>query len=694
MSYNGNWEITYEHSNQQHNPATEAPPVLGNGKIAIIPSFDGTESIDKCYITENIDLSKKGNAIQTFNTGRIILDDIDTTTQSIKLNMYNGMITHKLTNSDIDIDNDVYVHYQYPFSTINTKSITPLNDTIATVIMTHEVTSQFAETVYTNQLISNSDGSGSESVNIFCGEGVSSSGKKVYVANAYITENCQIEYLGYNVYSNDKNRGFNKVRINGLINGQNSKVHTISVHMTTDDFENPKYEVQNILLSMVNTGISKLRSAHSNAWARNWLSDIQLLSKEGIPLAEEENLEKIKMMTRLSLYHIYSLSREIISIDGAKNIGFIDIDGTLMSQSDLFIVPTLLLLKPSLAKSLIDYRYHTLKQAQHIAASYGFKGSKFPYEDDVLGYKNSLYWVSNNTQTVYNTGLVSISVWNYYRVTLDNMWLNDFGYPVLKNNANFITSIMSDECAIENIYSVGGQESKLNNSFTNNVLKYALKMAIEASYQLGYKVPNEWKSSLSKLVVPLNESTFIYKFDEDTDIKTAVNIMEPLFLYLPYYDNEYVDHRVYNNKQKYQTMDDNLSFYIPLMNSDYVSNSINLVLQNVLSFNYTQYDPTTVRRGNIETSLIDFISNKTSGVFNNFRTVNSIANIFDISVGSAFLFTILQGLVRMDIKGGISETNFYYEEMSIKHNNQAIMPEYWKQVRVIRDNQIFVTYNV
>lgn len=690
MSYNGNWEILYNHSDQQHNPDMESPPLLGNGKIAIIPSFDGSNCIETCYITENIDLSKKGNTIATFNTGYALFENIQTTNESIKLNMYNGILTHKIITNDIDIDNSMYVHYQYPFSTINTKSITPLNTNVSELSMVHEITSPFQNTVYTNQLISNGEAG---SINIFCGEGETAAGKKVYVANAYIAENCQIDYMGYNVYSNEIERGFNKIRISGLSPGQNSKVHVISVHMSTDDFVTPKYEVQNIILSMINTGISKLRSLHSNAWARNWLSDIQLLSTDNIPVQEEEKVAKIKMMIRLSLYHIYSLSREIISLDGAKNIGFIDIDGTLMTQSDLFLVPTLLLLNPGLAKSLIDYRYHTLKQAQHVAASYGFKGSKFPYEDDVLGYKNSLYWVSNNTQTVYNTGLVSISVWNYFRVTLDNSWLNDFGYPILKNNANFIVSILSQDYNIENIYSIGGQESQLNNAFTNNILKYALKVAIEASYKLGYLVPVEWKNALTKVVVPIDDNTYIYKFDEDLVNKTSLNVMEPLFLYVPYYDNEYVDYRVYNTVQKNQIMKNNLIYYSPLMSSAYSLNSINLVLQNIINFKYAQYNPSDSNRNGIKDSLIDFINNKTSGVFSNFNKLSNTKPIFDVSVASAFIFTILQGISNMDIKGGITETNFYYEEMGIKHNIQAIMPEYWHQIRVIRDNQMYITYN-
>ena len=143
MSYNGTWEIIHT-IDQITNDTNDTPPVIGNGKIAIIPSFDGKLAIKKAFITQDGPYaSNAGNTLETFNTGLINVytntnsDPDDISTSEIKLNMYNAIIAHKLTNQKYTIDSDLYVNYNYPFATINTKTFTTQQITEFTI--QHEI---------------------------------------------------------------------------------------------------------------------------------------------------------------------------------------------------------------------------------------------------------------------------------------------------------------------------------------------------------------------------------------------------------------------------------------------------------------------------------------------------------------------------------------------------------------------------
>jgi hypothetical protein len=55
---------------------------------------------------------------------------------------------------------------------------------------------------------------------------------------------------------------------------------------------------------------------------------------------------------------------------------------------------------------------------------------------------------------------------------------------------------------------------------------------------------------------------------------------------------------------------------------------------------------------------------------------------------------IIQGLAQIDIKGGVSETNFLYEEMTIKRGINTIMPNEWHSIKVSLNGSTYIVYNM
>ena len=177
-------------------------------------------------------------------------------------------------------------------------------------------------------------------------------------------------------------------------------------------------------------------------------------------------------MLKHSLYNIFSSVRTGVNLDVNPSVlGFMDMSGLVLFSGDFSLLPLLVLIKPEFARAILDYRYKTLAVASKLAAGYGYRGAKYPYEDDRLGYKNALYWNTISNLTVFNTATISVNVWNYYRVVQDMEWLRYTGFPILKANADFFASMIeTGNGHIDDVVSINGLCSIRDNTFTNNLI--------------------------------------------------------------------------------------------------------------------------------------------------------------------------------------------------------------------------------
>jgi hypothetical protein len=125
----------------------------------------------------------------------------------------------------------------------------------------------------------------------------------------------------------------------------------------------------------------------------------------------------------------------------------------------------------------------------------------------------------------------------------------------------------------------------------------------------------------------------------------------------------------------------NINGYINLIDG---SNLINKALHVLLTALYMQNDSTHVV--NFEELFDQFIE---QAFENDIWKKND-----DITINSMFIFVILQGICQIKIKGGVSESRFYYEEMKISGLIGANMPSYWKQINCSLEQKQFTTLNI
>ncbi len=231
----------------------------------------------------------------------------------------------------------------------------------------------------------------------------------------------------------------------------------------------------------------ELLRKHREAWAKLWESDIII---EGDLQAQKE--------VRSMLYHLYSFSRAGVAHSpspmGLSGLGY---NGHVFWDTEIFMMPPLMLLQPEMARSMLEYRYDRLGEARKNAASYGFAGAMYPWESASTGAEDTPATSLSGTFQHHVTADVAIGCWNFYLATQDKEWLISRGWPIIKATAEFWASRCEKGADGKwHIYNVMcADEFALNvddNAYTNCAAKRNLEYAVAAAAIVGEKAPALW----------------------------------------------------------------------------------------------------------------------------------------------------------------------------------------------------------
>jgi trehalose/maltose hydrolase-like predicted phosphorylase len=244
-------------------------------------------------------------------------------------------------------------------------------------------------------------------------------------------------------------------------------------------------------------GYQALLADHSSAWHRLWEADIRT---EGDPA--------LQTVVHSMLFYLLGSAGSEFSIPpmGLSSSGYY---GHIFWDADTYMFPVLLLLHPEMAKQVVMFRYRTLDAARANAKRNGYKGAMYPWEAGPDGaettprfaYQNALY--ENHVN-----GDVALAEWQYFLATRDRGWLEQYGYPVIRDTAEFWTSRVTydrqkDRYEIGKVVSV--KESLIgvsNDPYTNAVAKKNLDIATAASKLLGKPANPKWAEISRKMYVP------------------------------------------------------------------------------------------------------------------------------------------------------------------------------------------------
>lgn len=265
---------------------------------------------------------------------------------------------------------------------------------------------------------------------------------------------------------------------------------------STQDFVDPQTESERFVIFNLLTPRDALLGQHIALWEELWKGDIII---EGDLQSQQD--------VRLGLYHLYSFSRDDSDLSIAPmGLSSQNYNGHIFWDTELWMYPPLLVLNQGIARSLVNYRSDRLDKARQKAINFGYKGAMFPWESDDTGEEATPAWALTGTFEHHITADVGIAFWNYYRVTKDRTWLEERGYPMLKEVADYwvsrSTKNKDGSHSILNV--VGANEFAPNvddNAFTNGSAITALHYATLAAEELGLSPDPAWKEVADKIVI-------------------------------------------------------------------------------------------------------------------------------------------------------------------------------------------------
>ncbi|HJS55868.1 MAG TPA: hypothetical protein VJ765_15045 [Chitinophagaceae bacterium] len=257
--------------------------------------------------------------------------------------------------------------------------------------------------------------------------------------------------------------------------------------ITSAHHDDPLNEAERATIFAKLEGRERLLNFHQKAWDELWKSDIII---EGDPLSQQD--------VHSMLYHLYSFSREGTALSpspmGLSGLGY---NGHVFWDTELWMYPSILVLHPEIAKSLVEYRYQRLDAAKRNAFSKGYKGAMYPWESAETGVEETPVWALSGPFEHHITACVGIAAWNYYCVTQDKQWLREKGYPILSATAEFWASRVErngpGHYDIKNVVAADEwAENVDNNAFTNAAAKSNLQFATDAAKVLGVTPDPDW----------------------------------------------------------------------------------------------------------------------------------------------------------------------------------------------------------
>jgi kojibiose hydrolase len=257
--------------------------------------------------------------------------------------------------------------------------------------------------------------------------------------------------------------------------------------ITSAQTSDPVNEAERLTIFAALQGRNTLLEYHYRAWDSLWKSDIILKGDD----STERDIHSM-------LYHLYSFVRAgtaySLSPMGLSGLGY---NGHIFWDADLWMLPALLELHPEMAKSMIEYRFERLKEAEQNAFEHGYQGAMYPWESAETGTEQTPVWALSGPFEHHITADVALAAWNYFCVTQDTTWLREKGYPMLKATADFWTSRVErngpGQYDIKNVVAADEwAENVDNDAFTNAAAIANLKAATKAAMLLGLTPDPDW----------------------------------------------------------------------------------------------------------------------------------------------------------------------------------------------------------
>jgi trehalose/maltose hydrolase-like predicted phosphorylase/ABC-type Na+ transport system ATPase subunit NatA len=240
-------------------------------------------------------------------------------------------------------------------------------------------------------------------------------------------------------------------------------------------------EARQRLKEMEDVGFDVLLAEHHEAWARRW-ADAEVVI-EGDTYAE--------LASRFAVFHLLTSAVDTgESAVGARGLTGDAYAGHVFWDADVFVLPALAALRPTAARSMLEYRLRRLPVARVAARTRGLRGARFPWESaadgtdvtprQVLGRHHKLIPINTGLREEHIVADVGWAATCYADWTGDNEFLTGAGRDLLIETARYWASrIVQGPDGRGHLYGLMGpdeyHEVVDDNAYTNVMARWNLR---------------------------------------------------------------------------------------------------------------------------------------------------------------------------------------------------------------------------
>ncbi|MGL6120777.1 MAG: hypothetical protein ACRC0V_09755, partial [Fusobacteriaceae bacterium] len=315
--------------------------------------------------------------------------------------------------------------------------------------------------------------------------------------------------------------------------GLEFKIEKLCTVNTTRDLVHIERDLKSIreyalaqLENFEKVGFDVLLEASKVEWKKKW---------DAIDIKIDSAVEFDQLSIRFAQYHLIAMtpahdSRMGVGAKGLSGEGY---KGHSFWDTELFLMPFFSYTMPEVARSLAKYRFETLNGARRKATDNGYTGAMFPWEsawkDDgevttVWGAVDIVTGKATKIQSGFIEQHITCDVvyalWQYYMVTKDEEFMENYGFEILFDTATFWASRLEwneekKEYHINNV--IGPDEYKEhinNNAFTNYMAHWNLNLAMEYYSKIKAEKPAVFEILNKKLALDLNLSVWKEKAEK------------------------------------------------------------------------------------------------------------------------------------------------------------------------------------
>jgi len=288
-----------------------------------------------------------------------------------------------------------------------------------------------------------------------------------------------------------------------LESGQTATVTKWISQYTSRDVKNPVKSSRSALKKVAWREWAQVWSEHCEAWQSEWdRSDVVIEGDDEAQLAVRFNLFQLLIAAPRHDEHV-NLGAKTLSGYGYRGHSFWD--------TEVFMLPFFIHVRPEIARLLLSYRWHNLSGAKAKAKANGFSGAQYPWESAATGEEVTPTWVPDwrdrtkliriwtGDIEIHISADIAFGIWKYWQATGDESFLLERGVEVILETARFWSSRAewNEERQRYEISDIVGPDEYHdhvdNNIYTNAFARWNLQTALELKNWLEKNHPVAWK---------------------------------------------------------------------------------------------------------------------------------------------------------------------------------------------------------